>query len=208
MKKSASIAIYAASFIALLSLVPLAVSAKDEPASTIPNTDKENESYKIAARDNINITVYDEGDLSGEFEVKEDGTITYPLLGRIKVAGLTKKELEDKLDELLKDGYLVNPYVRVSIPKYGTRNIMILGHVGRPGAYPLPEDGNPTILKAIVDVGGFTQMANSDGTRIIRTLPSGKKITLNPHINQVMSGRKPDLDLEPGDLIIVPERLF
>lgn len=194
--------------VALSFLAPFAAPAKEEFVSTTSAADKESDFYKIAARDNINITVYDEEDLSGLYDVKEDGTITYPLLGRVKVAGLTKKELEDRLTELLKNGYLVNPYLRVSIPKYGSRNIMILGHVGKPGAYPLPEDGNPTILKAIVDVGGFTQMANPGGTRIVRTLPDGKKVTINPRIGEIMTGRRPDIDLQAGDLIIVPERLF
>jgi polysaccharide export outer membrane protein len=186
--------------------IQLPSMAEEKPAVIASET--EGESYKIAVRDNIDIIVYDEEDLSGIYEVKEDGTITYPLIGRIKIMGLTKKELEDRLIELLKDGYLVNPYVRVNIPKYGTRNIMVLGNVVKPGAYQLPEDGNPTILKAIADVGGFTPMANPNGTRIIRTLSGGKKTTINPRINDIMSGRKPDINLEPGDLIVVPERLF
>lgn len=168
----------------------------------------ESEYYKISAGDKLKIVVYEESDLSGDFEVKEDGTITFPLLGPTKVVNLTTKEMEDKLVALLKDGYLVNPYVRVVVDKFGTRNILILGYVGKPGAYKLPEDGNPTILKAIVESGGFTPMADPNGTRIIRTMSSGKKVTINPRIGDIINGRRQDVNLEAGDLIVVPERLF
>jgi len=168
----------------------------------------ESEYYKISAGDKLKIVVYEESDLSGDFEVKEDGTITFPLLGPTNVVNLTTKEMEDKLVALLKDGYLVNPYVRVVVDKFGTRNILILGYVGKPGAYKLPEDGNPTILKAIVESGGFTPMADPNGTRIIRTMSSGKKVTINPRIGDVINGRRQDVNLEAGDLIVVPERLF
>lgn len=168
----------------------------------------ESEYYKISAGDKLKIVVYEESDLSGDFEVKEDGTITFPLLGPTKVVNLTTKEMEDKLRVLLEDGYLVNPYVRVVVDKFGTRNILILGYVGKPGAYKLPEDGNPTILKAIVESGGFTPMADPNGTRIIRTMSSGKKVTINPRIGDIINGRRQDVNLEAGDLIVVPERLF
>jgi len=196
MKKSIKILLFGSLFFLLTCSASL---AKDEA---------EGEYYKIAAGDKLEIVVYEEEDLSGQFEVKEDGTIPFPLIGPIRVVGLTKKETEDKLCALLKDGYLVDPYVRIIVGKFGTRNILILGYVGRPGSYPLPEDGNPTILKAIVESGGFTQMADPNGTRIIRTMSSGKKVTVNPRISDIMNGRRQDINLEPGDLIVVPERLF
>lgn len=180
------------------------LSAKE---ASLPNNN-EVDYYKIAVGDKIDINVYEEPDLSGTFEVKEDGAIAFPLIGDVKIVDMTKKEVEDKISELLKDGYLVNPYVRVSVGKFGTRNILIMGHVGRPGSYPLPEDGNPTILKAIAESGGFTAMADINGTRIIRTISGGKKVTINPHMSAIITGREQDISLEPGDLIIVPERLF
>jgi protein involved in polysaccharide export with SLBB domain len=202
MKKNIVLILSAVSFFVFSS--PFSASAGEKSVAV----EGDSEYYRIAAGDRIDITVYDEEDLSGQFEVKEDGSISYPLVGSVKVLSMTRSQLESRLAELLRDGYLVNPYVRVSIPKFGTRNILIIGHVAKPGAYTLPEDGNPTILKAIVDVGGFTQMANPSGTRIVRTTADGKKFTINPHVNEIMSGRRQDINLEPGDLIVVPERLF
>lgn len=196
MKKSIKVLLISALFFLLTCATSL---AKDEA---------ESEYYKIAVGDKLDIVVYQENDLTGKFEVKEDGTITFPLIGPIHIAGLARKTAEDKLCDMLKDGYLVEPYVRITIDKFGTRNILIVGYVGKPGAYKLPEDGNPTILKAIVESGGFTQMADPNGTRIIRTASNGKKITLNPRIGDIMNGRRQDINLEPGDLIVVPERLF
>lgn len=176
------------------------------PKST--ESDKKGESYKVAVGDMLSIKVRGEPDMSGQFPVKENGTIRHPLLGPVKVADLTMEEIENKLCGLLKDGYLVNPYVLVSMGKLGSSSIMILGQVGKPGVYPLAEEGMPTILRAILSAGGFTPLADQDGTRIIRQIPGGKKVKINPRINDIMSGRKEDIKLESDDLIVVPERFF
>jgi polysaccharide export outer membrane protein len=197
MKKSIKISLIGIVFFLLICSV---FSAKAGAAS---------EGYKIAAGDELEIVVYQEGDLSGRFEVKEDGTVTFPLIGPIQIAGLAKKEAEDKLCVLLKDGYLVDPYVCITVNKFGVRNfpVLILGYVAKPGTYNMSKYGVPTILKAIVESGGFTQMADPNGTRIIR-MSNGKKLNINPYIGDIIKGRKQDIDLEVGDLIVIPERLF
>ena len=86
--------------ILLFLLTPSISSAKSELLTSsqknIEPKNIDNEYYKISAGDKLKIVVYEEIDLSGDFEVKEDGTITFPLLGPIKVVNLTKKEMEDK----------------------------------------------------------------------------------------------------------------
>lgn len=70
---------------------------------------------RISMGDRLDIQVYQEEDLSGEFPVNEDGTITYPLLGSIKVADLTRAQAEKNISESLEKDYLVRPYVHVSV---------------------------------------------------------------------------------------------
>lgn len=166
------------------------------------------ESYKIAIGDVLNIQVYQEPDLSGDFEVKEDGTITYPLLGSVKVLRSTKSEIENTLTQLLGKDYLVTPYLHVSVSTYHERSVLILGCVQKPGSYSFPQNNSLTLLQAISLAGGFTGYAGTNGTKIIRTPIDGKKVVMDPRINDIISGRKKDVDLIPNDLIVVPERLF
>lgn len=170
---------------------------------------RENEQYKVAAGDKLKITVYQEPDLTGSFEVKEDGTVTFPLLNQVYVKNLTKLEIEQKLSALLGKDYLVNPHVRVAIGSYTTkRRVLLLGHVQKPGTYNFPEGRNLTLLELITEAGGFTGYAAIKGTKIVRTLADDEKVVVDPHIKDIISGRRKDIELETGDLIIVPERLF
>lgn len=167
-----------------------------------------NEQYKIAVGDILNITVYQEQDLTDTFEVKEDGTITYPLLGRVYVEKLTKSEAEEKLVILLTKDYLVNPQVSVSIGSYTKRQVLLLGHVQKPGTYDFPEGKKFTLMELITDAGGFTGYASSGGTKIIRRQDGEEKAVIDPRIKDILNGKRKDVELQPGDLVIVPERLF
>lgn len=171
---------------------------------------KENSSeyYRISAGDKLNIQVYQEEDLSGDFEVKEDGAITYPLLGSVKISGLTKSEAENKITELLGRDYLVNPYVHATIKTYHQRNIIVMGCVNKPGSYSFPENKTPTLLEAISMAGGFNGYAAVNSTKIIRMSSDGKKVAIDPRAGDIMAGRRKDVELAPNDLVMVPERLF
>lgn len=174
----------------------------------LPSFAEEAQHYKTAVGDTLNIQVYQEPDLSGDYEIKEDGTITYPLIGSIKVINITKSDVEKKITQLLEKDYLVKPYLRVSIRTYHERNIMILGCVKKPGTYPFPENRNPTLLEIITLAGGFTGYAAVNGTKIIRTSDDGKKIVIDSRVNDIINGRRKDIILEKSDLVFVPERIF
>ncbi len=164
--------------------------------------------YRVAVGDVLTLTVYQEVDLTGDFEVKQGGTITYPLLGQVYVENLTKREIEQKISALLEKDYLVNPSVRVIITSYNIRRVLLLGHVKEPGTYDFPENRKLTLLELITEAGGFTGYAAMKGTKIVRSSNDGKKIVINPRIHEIINGRRQDVELEAGDLIIVPERLF
>lgn len=170
--------------------------------------EKDKEHYVISPNDILNIQVYQEADLSGEFEVKESGSITYPLLGPVKVAGLTKTDVEKKFTELLGKDYLVEPFIHVVVKTYHDRNIMVLGCVQKPGAYPFPQNQSIMLLEAISMAGGFTGYASINGTKIVRSASGGKKATLDPKVNDIINGKRQDTELKPGDLVFVPERIF
>src|SRR5262249_44136292 len=109
---------------------------------------------QVGIDDTFDVRVYGETELSGTFRVATDGTIDYPLAGRIQVTGLRTGEIQQVLTTKLKDRYLKDPQIVVTIKDRNSKKIAVLGQVARPGQvgyYP-----NMTIVDAIASAGGFT----------------------------------------------------
>ena len=150
--------------------------------------------YRLAAGDGVHIDVFNEPELTVNAGIDAAGTINYPLLGHIQAAGLTTRELEIKLTEQLKAGYLVNPSVRVGIHHF--RPIFIMGMVRRVGSHKYSP--GLTVEKALAMAGGITEYGSS------------KKIYVQ-HAGQTEDQKEKvnlDYPLRPGDTILVEERLF
>ncbi|MCW5830604.1 MAG: polysaccharide biosynthesis/export family protein [Deltaproteobacteria bacterium] len=110
------------------------------------------ESYRIGPQDRLQITVWREADLTGEFEVSSQGVLQFPLLGQIKAAGRTTQSLDDEITRKLAESYLVDPIVTVSVASYRSQKVYVFGSVKRPGLFFLDED--PSILKVLLEAGG------------------------------------------------------
>ena len=151
--------------------------------------------YRVDTGDSISITVYQEPDLSiTGVRVKSDGTIAYPLLGDLRVAGLTSRELQNLVVEKLRDGFLKKPSITVSIDSY--RLYYIKGEVNRPGGYTFVD--GLTVAKAVALAGGFTVRASEGRITLVRESdPENalKSVGVNTAI-------------EPGDIVTVGESFF
>lgn len=166
---------------------------------------REKPPYRINAGDILQITVYQEPDLSRNFRVSEDGKMKYPLLEEVEVEGLTVEEATKKLEEGLEKDYLVNPQVTIFIIEHAKFNV--LGEVNRPGSYQLK--GPITVVDAIALAGGFTDIASPNGVRVVRGEGKKKKVIKVPVGHILKSGdRSKDVLLEEGDTIVVPESFF
>lgn len=152
--------------------------------------------------DKFEVTVFEEEELSGEFQVQEDGSIDYPLVGRIKVAGLTQGALQAKLEEMLRDGYLVNPQVRVNVLERQNLEVSVFGEVKKPGTFPYVD--RLTLVQAVSDAGGTTEMANPRKVTLTRSGPSGTKV-YEVSLRDITRGKRDDILLLPGDIIYVPQ---
>lgn len=151
--------------------------------------------YHLGSGDKIGITVYGQADLSMEVTLGDGGTISYPFLGEIKCTGLTVSELQQKIANGLKDGYLVNPEVSVAIEQY--RDFYIHGEVKNPGGFPYVP--GITLRKAIALAGGFTDRASHSKIYVIHDKSS--RTDLGDQM-------KLDAEVEPGDTITVEQSLF
>jgi polysaccharide biosynthesis/export protein len=122
--------------------------------------------YTVGPQDVLTITVFGEPEYSGKFTIEQDGTFTFPQIGRVKAGGLTLRALEQELKKQLADGFLRNPQVAVAIENYRSQRILILGEVRAPGEYQL--NGEMTLLAALARAGSVTSTAGREAL-IVRT---------------------------------------
>jgi protein involved in polysaccharide export with SLBB domain len=160
---------------------------------------------RVGIDDTFDVRVYGETDLSGMFRVATDGTVDYPLAGRLQVAGLRTGEIQELLVNKLKDKYLKEPQVIVTIKDRNSQKISVLGQVSRPGQvgyYP-----NMTIVDAIANAGGFTGIAAKNSVNLRRQVGGKVEIHTFP-VADISEGRSPNVMVLPGDVLVVDERVF
>lgn len=109
--------------------------------------------YIIGPGDVVNVTVWGQSDLSRDYPVDSEGLISFPLLGRIKAAGLTAKQLAERVKVLLEKDYLVNPHVVASVSQYLSKKVKVFGEAGTQGIYYLT--GQTTLLDILTKAGGI-----------------------------------------------------
>jgi polysaccharide export outer membrane protein len=137
--------------------------------------------YRVGAYDVLNITVYEEADLSREaLRVSGDGVISFPLISRVKVDALTTTEIEKLIARKLSGGqYLLDAHVSVMVKEYNSKHFMVLGEVNQPGSYTL--QAKERIIDGISRAGGIrrsgenSQQATGAGKKlmVIRTEQPG-----------------------------------
>ncbi len=166
--------------------------------------------YRIQPLDVLSIFVFQEKDLEREdVPVSQTGSITFPLIGKIHVVGLLISEVEALLARKLADGYIKNPQVSVIIKKYAARRVSVIGEVKEPGSYEIPPEERMTLLAVVARAKGFTNLAKTDKV-IIRRHRDGKEIKIEVNATELMrsGGDKKDVELEPGDTVVVDQRFF
>ncbi len=150
--------------------------------------------YKLGPGDKIKVTIFGEDDLSGDYDVNDQGELDLPLVGRVKVAGSTLSQIQTVITEKYDQSFLVNPKVSLEVLNY--RPFFILGEVKNPASYPCT--GGMTVINAVVLAGGYTPRANKHSIRIRR---AGAKSSSEEEVDE-------DTPVLPGDVITVPERFF
>lgn len=164
------------------------------------------EDTTLGTGDVFDIRVYGEEELTGDYRVAQDGTIDFPLIGRIVVAGLEPGAVATLITTRLRDGqFFVQPHVSVLVREYNSKRVSVLGAVHTPGSYPMRSGMG--VVEAISLAGGFTALANRDGTTITRNT-HGELHRYAAPVDRITDGAEQDIPLRAGDIIRVPERLF
>jgi polysaccharide biosynthesis/export protein len=162
-----------------------------------------NAQYRLAAGDVIRISVYQSADLTLETRLTEAGTISYPLLGSVALAGLTVSEAEKRIADGLRTGNFVKqPQVSIALQQVRGNQVSVLGQVGKPGRYPL-ETGNVQLTDMIATAGGVVP-GGADQVVVVGTR-NGQPYRAEIDLPSVFgAGRRAnDLTLQNGDVIWV-----
>jgi polysaccharide export outer membrane protein len=157
--------------------------------------------YKIGRDDVLDVFVWKDKQLSGRINVDSDGTVTLPLIGQVKAAGLTTKELQTDLT-VRYARFVHDPKVTVQVFDPASRVFYVLGEVSKPGMYKLMS--GETLSQALAAAGGPTEYANLRRIKIVRR-NDDQQTEMTVNYSGVRSGDlRADIVLERGDTITVP----
>ena len=152
------------------------------------------QSYTLDSGDKLRVVVFGQQGISGIYPVDAGGNVTLPLAGTIPARHFTTRQLAKEITDRLKQGYVRDPHVTVTIEAY--RPFFILGEVTTPGQYPFVP--NMTVENAVAVAGGFAPRAQKQKVELSR-LANGQRITSQVPLNTAM---------RPGDTVVVKERWF
>ena len=180
------------------------VHAQTRSGSTATQPSQQSEPYRVGAGDVIRVDVAGRTDVSGTFTVAEDGTVTIPIVGSVRVQGRTAPEVRSDLSRRISLFDRSSPLVTVTVAEYKSRKIFVLGAVLLPGIYAFAE--MPTIWDAIAEAGGPLDDANLSAVEMIPGDGTGGRRTQTVDVaGAIRESRTESLPkLRPGDTVRVP----
>ena len=183
-----SISPFVALLIAMILFGTAARGAPTRPAN--PALD-----YQLSTGDRVRIIVFNQPELTGEYQIDATTMLSFPLIGRVRAGGLRPAELEKAIADRLDDGFLKDASVSVEVIAF--RPFYIVGEVKTPGSYPYV--WGMSVLNAVALAGGFTYRAREGSFYLLRTDAEGRKSKLDA---------TQETSVLPGDVITVRERFF
>lgn len=200
-------------FRSIVLILALALSACFKPAADLPggqaaydlipaaDASGSRAFYRIGVLDVLSVRVFQEPDLSfDEIQVDAAGSINFPLIGQIQVAGKTPYELSEELEAGLGVSYLRSPQVVVGVSESAAQRVTVEGNVNEPGVYVI--SGSSSLLESIARAKGLTRVAVVDEIIVLRTIdnqPMGAVFNLQA----IREGKAPDPEILGGDKIVV-----
>jgi polysaccharide export outer membrane protein len=188
---------------------PASPAPFSSPAAASP-APVESDDYRVGAGDVLEIVVLGNADLTRTATVQPSGSIAFPLLNEVPVAGLTVSEIQRKMTALLVKDFLVDPHVEVKVKEYLSQFVIVLGEVNTPGRKVLR--GGSRLIDILVESGGFTPRASGEVviTRTDGSFEGGSKL-LRMRLGGSFSVQDYvglEMPLRNGDVITAPARQY
>lgn len=163
----------------------------------------------LSPGDLLHISVFRQKDLDLDVRVPEGGEFAYPLIGEVRAAGRTSKEVEVEIKRRLEEKYLHKAGVTLTVTQYAPRMVYILGGIQKPGNYEYTPNRRLTILQLISSAGGYTDRAYKEFAQLLRRNDKGERELVKFSIAEVekavAKGQvEADLEVGPDDLLVIP----
>jgi polysaccharide export outer membrane protein len=201
-------------FLGRTSLAFLLLAGCATPRAEDNNTNQEMASESLPAElqaaalgpgDIIEIKVFREPDLAGVYRVGPDGSLDFPLVGRIDLLGKQADEIGELIRARLASGYLKDPQVSVFVKEFNSQKIHVFGQVTKAGTFTY--EPRMTIIQAITNAGGFSRLASPNKVSVTRNYGDRER-TFVLRVGDIGQGSSPNFELRPGDIVFVPEAIF
>jgi protein involved in polysaccharide export with SLBB domain len=183
-----------------------AACATGAPKTALPAGSQVADDTTLRTGDAFEVTVYGETDLTGKHRVAEDGSINFPLVGKLMVEGKSAVAVADLIRAaLLEQHILRSPNVSVYVVERQSKQISVMGAVSKPGSYPLTT--GMSLIQALGAAGGLTPLARGSEAVLTRLVGGGRQ-RFKVDLEGITEGRSEDFALQAGDIVYVPERVF
>lgn len=209
MKKARQLGIFAL-LVATFVITGCSVNKLPEATTRASLTTNVNDyQYLIGPGDSLTIFVWRNPEISGNFTVRPDGKVTTSLVEDIEVAGRTPTMLARQLEEQLST-FINNPRVTVSVGRFQgpfSEQVRVIGEATNPSAINYTQ--NMTLLDLMIAVGGLTEFASGNNAKLVRVI-DGQQTTFELNIEDLIKDGDitENIDMLPGDIIIIPEAWF
>jgi len=184
----------------------LFAGATDQPVEAA-NT-KPDSARVLSPNDVIAVTVYQEDDLATKTIIDKNGMVMLPLLGQVKISGMTVGDATTRIQQLYNKDYLVDPQVNLIVEHFAERRFAVLGQVQHPGNFDFPQNESMNLLEAIAIGGGYTRLGAPSKVDVRRIENGSAKIH---HLDAGEMSKDPRIkpfEILPDDIITVGERTF
>jgi polysaccharide biosynthesis/export protein len=181
--------------------LPSGVAAYSVIPAATANANAAVADYRIGSLDTVDVTVYQEPDLSAKaLQVDAAGQIALPLVGTVQATGKTPAELSRQLEQILAAKYLRNPQVTVTVAASVSQKVSIQGEVSEPGVFPL--SGPTTLLGVISMAKGETEVASLKQVVVFRTV-NGQRMGAMFDVASIRRGQAADPIIQGNDMVVV-----
>lgn len=160
--------------------------------------------YRLSPGDRIEVKVFQQPDMTTNDRLGADGQIPLPLLGRVKLGGLTEDQAKALVFSLYEKDYFVHPQISLTVAERGKWKFTVSGQVARPGTYDAANGEVIDLLEAISRAGDFNGKSKKSDVQVIRK----DQPPIHKNAEDLMRGKEPPFEIMPGDQILVNERLI
>jgi polysaccharide biosynthesis/export protein len=172
------------------------------------NNFKLDSARKLSPNDMISVTVYQEDDLTTKTIIDKTGMVMLPLLGQVKIGGMTTGQATARIQQLYDKDYLVNPQVNLIVEHFAERRFSVLGQVQHPGNFDFPQNESVNLLEAIAMSGGYTRLGAPSKVSVRRVENESPRIYNLDAAEMSKDPMREPFEILPDDIITVGERTF